>query len=186
MQAQDARPQELHVKLQEPDKAKAESQANLRALMGKADDAQKKIADLTAGISRLEKKLRKVAPSGFMKLAVDLLNAPLLDFVAPTLRIQQVVLNTMPIDINFTSIPRADRCQTCHQAADLKGFEDAEEPFRTHPRIDLFVGGSSPPPVDRFGCTPWHAGRHRADEVVYAAQTPDPSGAREARPPKSR
>jgi hypothetical protein len=28
---------------------------------------------------------------------------------------------------------RADRCVTCHQATAWKGFESAEEPFRTHP-----------------------------------------------------
>ena len=30
-------------------------------------------------------------------------------------------------------LQRADRCTTCHQATAWKGFEDAEEPWRTHP-----------------------------------------------------
>jgi len=175
-----ARLEDLRVKLQEEDKAKAEVEAILKGITGKSVDVQKQIEDLTAGIARQRKKLETVAPSGLMKVAVDLLNAPLLDFVAPTLKIQQAVLPTMPIDINFTSIPRADRCQTCHLAADRKGFEDAPEPFRTHVRIDLFAGGTSPHPVDRFGCTPCHGGRDRAVEFVYAAHTPDSKEEREA------
>jgi len=173
MEALDRRLEELRVRLQEEEKAKAEVEARTRGITGTSEAAQKRIDELRAGIARLEKKLAKVAPAGLMRLAIDLLNAPLLDFVAPSLKVQQVVLNTMPIDINFTSIPRADRCQTCHLAADRKGFEDADQPFRTHPRIDLFVGGSSPHPLDRFGCTPCHAGRDRAVEFTYAAHTPD-------------
>src|SRR5512141_2638547 len=30
-------------------------------------------------------------------------------------------------------LKRADRCVTCHQAVGWKGFESADEPFRTHP-----------------------------------------------------
>jgi cytochrome c2 len=104
----------------------------------------------------------------------------MLDFVAPTIKIQQVVLDQMPIDINFTKIPRADRCQTCHLAANRDGFEEEEQPFRSHPRLDLFVGSSSLHPVERFGCTPCHAGRDRAVDFVYATHTPDSPDQREA------
>ncbi len=173
MAALDKQMATLRVRLQEQEKDRAVFEAQLRGVTGKVDEAQKKIADLTAGIGRLEKKLKAVAPTGLMHLATELLNAPLLDFVAPSLKIQQVVLNSMPIDINFTSIPRADRCQTCHLAADTKGFEAEKQPFRTHPRLDLFVGGSSKHPIDRFGCTPCHAGRDRAVEFTYATHTPD-------------
>ncbi len=163
----------LRVKLQEHDKAREEAQARLREITGQTDAVRKKIADLNSGIDRLRKKLETVAPLGLMRLAIDLLNAPLLDFVAPTIKIQQVQLNTVPIDINFTRIPRADRCQTCHLAADRAGFEEDVQPFRTHPRLNLFAGGSSSHPVDRFGCTPCHGGRDRAVEFTYAAHMPD-------------
>ena len=33
-----------------------------------------------------------------------------------------------------SSLGRADRCVTCHQATSWKGFESAEHPFRTHPQ----------------------------------------------------
>ena len=74
----------------------------------------------------------------------------MLDLIAPTIKIRQVVLNDMPLDLNFVRIPRADRCQTCHAAADLPGYEEFPQPFRSHPRLDLFVGSSSAHPLDRF------------------------------------
>ena len=164
---------DLRVKGLEHDKERAALQKEIGAITAQADATQKKIEEITAGIDRLEKKLQMVAPGGVMRLAIDLLNAPLMDFMAPTLKIQQTVLNGVPIDINFTRIPRADRCQTCHLSADRAGFEDAKQPFTTHPRLNLFAGASSPHPVDRFGCTPCHAGRDRAIDFTYAVHTPD-------------
>src|SRR5262249_52090240 len=49
---------------------------------------------------------------------------------------------------------RAARCQTCHQAVRWKGFESAEEPFRTHPTAPL-----QNHPVEKFGCTACHGGQ---------------------------
>jgi cbb3-type cytochrome oxidase cytochrome c subunit len=170
----------LRVKNLEHQKAIEEAGRRLAGLTGGIDAAQKTIADLTAGVDRLETRLETVAPSGLMRVAIELLNAPLLDFIAPTLKIQQVVLERVPIDINFTQIPRADRCQTCHLGADRAGFEEAPQPFRTHPRLDRFAGGTSPHPVDRFGCTPCHAGRDRAIDFNLANHTPDGADQKEA------
>ncbi|HEU4400718.1 MAG TPA: c-type cytochrome [Candidatus Polarisedimenticolia bacterium] len=162
------------------EKDAAAQRAVIKEITGKRDAVNKQIDDLNTGVARLEKKLDKVAPRGLMRLAIDLLNAPLLDFVAPTIKIQQVVLNAVPIDINFSRIPRADRCQTCHLSADRAGFEEDQEPYRTHPRLNLFAGASSPHPVDRFGCTPCHGGRDRAVDFTYAVHIPDSAEQREA------
>jgi len=159
--------------LLEHEKRRAGAVEGLKAVTGQIDAAQKQIEQLESGTVLLEKKLGAVAPAGLMKAAIALLNAPLLDFIAPTIRIQQVVLERSPIDINFTRIPRADRCQTCHLAADRADYEGFEQPFRTHPRLDLFAGANSPHPVDRFGCTPCHGGRDRAVEFNYAVHMPD-------------
>ncbi len=43
---------------------------------------------------------------------------------------------TVPSGLQQVWVPglrRADRCVTCHQAVSWKGFETAEEPYRTHP-----------------------------------------------------
>ncbi len=55
---------------------------------------------------------------------------------------------------------RADRCETCHQAVSWKGFESAEEPFRTHPVEPL-----KNHPIERFGCTACHGGQGWAVDV---------------------
>ncbi|MBI1951582.1 MAG: hypothetical protein HYS34_09505, partial [Acidobacteria bacterium] len=165
--------EDRRIRLLVHDRERTEAQAAIGALTGRADEARKKIDELTAGIARLEKRMEKVAPSGLMKVAIDLLNAPLLDFVAPTLKIHQVVLDQVPIDINFARVPRADRCQTCHLSADRAGFEEDALPFRTHPKLNLFLGGASPHPIEKFGCTPCHRGRDRAVDFLYAVHTPD-------------
>ena len=80
-------------------------------------------------------------------------NAPLLDFMAPTIKIQQVILPNVVDDVNFIRVPKMDRCQTCHLAIDKKGYEKYPQPFTTHPNLDLYLGGTSPHPIDRVGCT---------------------------------
>jgi cytochrome c2 len=55
---------------------------------------------------------------------------------------------------------RADRCVTCHQATNWKGFERADEPFRTHPAEPLKAH-----PVEKFGCTSCHGGQGWAVDV---------------------
>src|SRR6185369_5985362 len=49
---------------------------------------------------------------------------------------------------------RADRCITCHQAMLWKGFEGAENPFKTHPVEPL-----KNHPIEKFGCTSCHGGQ---------------------------
>ena len=64
---------------------------------------------------------------------------------------------TVPSGIQQIWVPelrRADRCITCHQATAWKGFESAENPWRTHPAEPLRAH-----PVERFGCTPCHGGQ---------------------------
>jgi mono/diheme cytochrome c family protein len=48
----------------------------------------------------------------------------------------------------------ADRCTTCHRGIDNALFQDAPQPFRTHPG-DLLKYHD----VSRFGCTPCHDGQ---------------------------
>jgi cytochrome c2 len=51
-------------------------------------------------------------------------------------------------------LARADRCMTCHQGVNWKGFETAEHPYRTHPVAPLKTH-----PIERFGCTSCHGGQ---------------------------
>src|SRR5207244_4091872 len=59
-----------------------------------------------------------------------ILNLPMLDFVNPTLKIDQVVLPDLFVDVNYMHVPRVDRCMTCHRAIDNPGFESKKEAAR--------------------------------------------------------
>ncbi len=47
------------------------------------------------------------------------------------------------------------------------------EPYISHPRLDLFVGPTSPHPLDRFGCTICHQGQGSETAFKMATHTPD-------------
>jgi cytochrome c2 len=58
---------------------------------------------------------------------------------------------------------RVDRCTTCHQAVEWKGFESAAEPYRTHPADIL-----KQHPVEIYGCTSCHGGQGYATDMESA------------------
>jgi cytochrome c2 len=150
----------------------AARRADLRA-------AEERLKALREGVTNLETRVAN------LKKGVDyfVLNAPLFDFLRPSLKIEQAILPDLLIDINFTSVPRVDRCMTCHVAANRPGFTSDgvagnggepgwSHPFQSHPRLDLFVGDSSPHPYNRFGCTVCHAGLDRATDFARAGHSP--------------
>ena len=99
-------------------------------------------------------------------------NLPLLDFISPTIKIEQVVLPQLLLDINFKKIPRVDRCTTCHKGIARPGFENFPTPYRSHSRLDLFVAEDSAHPLEEVGCTPCHKGRGLSTSFIGAAHTP--------------
>src|ERR1051326_3023094 len=92
--------------------------------------------------------------------------------MAPTLKIQQIILPNVVDDVNFIRVPKMDRCQTCHLAIDKKGYEKYPQPFTTHPDLDLYLGGSSAHPIDKVGCTVCHEGMGQSVSFRDAAHTP--------------
>lgn len=58
---------------------------------------------------------------------------------------------------------RADRCTSCHLAVSWKGFENADEPLRTHP-VDILKQH----PVEKYGCTVCHGGQPHAVDADEA------------------
>lgn len=151
------------------------AERDLNAAKAKKDDIlaeQKKLEDeeyqLTAEAGRLEKAV-------FLNdsnLANLIRNAPLVDFVAPTVKIQQVVLPHLKDNYFFNKVPRVDRCMTCHTFADKKGFEDMPQPFRTHPKLELMVGADSPHPMEKMACTVCHGGVGPSVDFTLTAHGP--------------
>ena len=73
---------------------------------------------------------------------------------------------TVPAGLQQIYVPelrRADRCITCHQAVSWKGFEKADEPYRTHPTAPLKAH-----PLERYGCTACHGGQGWAVDTEEA------------------
>ena len=142
--------------------------ASIQALQSKQKDLDKKISQMLRDEKVLERKLKKLGPS----IAQQLLNAPMVDFIAPSLQIQQVVLEDLHDDLYFAKAQKVDRCTTCHLAIDRKGFEDAPQPFKTHPNLNLFLSSDSAHPLEKIGCTVCHGGNGHSLSFVYTAHTP--------------
>jgi mono/diheme cytochrome c family protein len=205
---------DLQLRLQQVTRDRDAAKDRVNQYLKKIDAAETKKKDLTASIDLLTKQLDTV---DIMKGKNLLLNLPMLDFISPTLKIDQVVLPDLFVDVNYMHIPRVDRCMTCHRAIDNPGFESKKEaarlsaelqkkldtfeivevdkrkdteariaqleriqnapqdilnPWRTHPRLDLFVGSASKHPLLEFGCTSCHHGQDRATEFGRAGHVP--------------
>jgi hypothetical protein len=180
---------ELQVHLQEVTRQRDAAKANVDQWLKKIKDAEDKRKELTASVDLLKKQLGTVDMKPFSTNWI--LSQPMLDFVNPVLKIDQVVLNDLSIDMNYMNVPRVDRCVTCHRAIDTPGWESKAEaarlsqelqqkldgyqvpvdkrketeeriaqlkrtqdapsdilnPWRTHPKLDLFVGSASAHPI---------------------------------------
>ena len=98
---------------------------------------------------------------------------PILDFLDPYYKINQVVVRDVKYDVNFAAVPKVDRCTSCHLGIDNPDFADAPQPYTTHPNLDLYITSASPHPMDNFGCTSCHAGRGRGTSFVSSTHTPN-------------
>ena len=159
---------ELELARQKAEAEKGDLQKQLGQYTGQVATLQKQIEELQAEQTRLGKRLSVIAPNFKDKIR----NAPLMDFMAPTIKIQQVILPNVVDDVNFIRVPKMDRCQTCHLAIDKKGYEKYPQPFTTHPNLDLYLGGSSAHPIDRVGCTVCHEGMGQSVSFRDAAHAP--------------
>ena len=139
--------------------------ASLREGVTVIDD---ELATLTGEIERLDGVIADLEPS----LVKALLNAPMLDLMAPTLTVRQTITPNILDDVNFTVVPKLDRCESCHLAIDLVGYEDYPQPFRTHPNLDVYVGSGSPHSIESTGCTVCHEGMGQSITFIDASHTP--------------
>src|SRR5262249_49110337 len=141
------------------------AQARLNELEATKLDAEKKQKEMFAEHDRLEDRLHKIEPGvvSFVR------NLPVLDLANPSLRANQVMPANLFDDVIFSPTPKLDRCTTCHLAIDKKGFENAKQPYRTHPDMDTYLRGAHP--VEKIGCTACHQGRGRATGFQNAAHT---------------
>src|ERR1041385_7546552 len=137
--------------------------------LGKRNELQKQRETLYADYMRLNTRLNTLNPGAVI---FSFRNAPVFDFMNPSERINQIILSNLYNDQPFKAIPRVDRCGRCHLSIDQKQYQDAPQPFKTHPNLDLYISSGSPHPTESFGCTTCHAGLDRATSFQNAGNMP--------------
>jgi len=140
------------------------------------DEIKNSLTTLTRESSLLKRRLTKVDPEAMSfanKIGNIVRDLPILDFIDPYYEVKQVVINGLEEDLVYMGMPKVDRCMTCHVGIDKAGFEDAPQPYRTHPKLDFMVGPSSAHPLSEFGCTSCHGGRGRGTKFYTTAHSPN-------------
>jgi len=147
-----------------------------REIRKEIDDINNSLNALTRAEDLLKRKLSKVDPESMSianKIGNVVRDLPVLDFIDPYYEVKQVVVNDLEEDLVYMGMPKVDRCMTCHVGIDKAGFEDAPQPYKTHPKLDFMVGPNSAHPVSEFGCTSCHGGRGRGTKFYTAAHSPN-------------
>ena len=123
----------LKVRLESVTRSRDAARGRLDVFEKRMTDAEKKRTQILADVERLGKQLKTVDSKD---PAFMLLNSPMLDFVSPTLKVDQIVLDDLFINLNYLHAPRVDRCTTCHRAIDRPGFESREEAARLQGELE--------------------------------------------------
>ena len=162
----------------------AESKDRMKSLQSNQKKFRKQKLEMNSLVLATEKEIEQmVGKTKLINIALKktkkdaifaLRNAPFIDYLDPTLKVQQVVLENITDDRYFQHVPKVDRCMTCHVFMDTPGYEDQPNPYKTHPKLDLMVGKDSPHPVKQAGCTSCHGGEgHRVNDFSAPAHTPE-------------
>lgn len=150
----------------------AASQANIAAIEQKIEDAksqvevaQEEVDKLTTTRRDLEDKLTQVS-LGY--LPGPKASPPFFGYAWQPLipGIAQVVLEGFDLNAYKQPVARVDRCTSCHAGIAKTGFDDLENPMKSHPKRELYLGKHPP---EQFGCTACHNGDGVAvNSVKYA------------------
>ena len=138
--------------------------------------AQDELNSVLKAVNLVDRKLKLIdrrKMSIANKIGDIVRDLPILDFMAPYFKVEQVVLPDIKYNVNFASVPEVDRCKSCHLGIDNPDYKDAEQPFKTHPNLELYLTSSSKHTYEDFGCTSCHAGRGRGTDFTSATHTPN-------------
>ena len=97
---------------------------------------------------------------------------PIVDFLDPKLKVQQTVVSDVKYDVNFAKVASVDRCVSCHMGIEESKFSNEEQPYKSHPNLDLMGASSSPHPFSEFGCSSCHSGRSRGTGFTSTVHMP--------------
>ena len=184
---------ELSRELEAAQRQQSEKEAAREQLKGHVDNLVKEREKLTRDVYRVKRLLEQKEAQYFGILAW-LRGLPGIDMAAPPEKIQQISLPELTINYNFKDVPRYDRCTTCHQGIDRKGYDkDASgkpmpRVFAAHPFLDsgatainpkgevvtagLYLDPNGPHKIFSFGCTICHGGQGSGTDFTFASHTP--------------
>ena len=155
------------------DVAVQEKQAEIARLRSSALDVETELRATTKEVDLARTKLASLAPEDApTKVANVIRDFPGLDFIGPRNKVNKVVLEDLTFELNFTKKKRIDMCMTCHNGIDRAGFEEFEQPHKSHPRLDLYLTAKSPHPMNEVGCTICHRGAGEALDFQRADHRP--------------
>ncbi|MCH7733236.1 MAG: c-type cytochrome [Candidatus Marinimicrobia bacterium] len=166
---------QLTLKLEDVVRRLNQQKKTIQDFLQEVNDAEKSIGEFTRKIDLYSKKLTKIDPGSMTvgnRMADFIRDLPVLDFLNPYYKIDQIVIKDITEDLIFTKVPKVDRCTTCHLGIAKPEYEDASQPFRTHPNPDLYITNKSYHPMESFGCTSCHGGRGRGTGFITSAHTP--------------
>jgi cytochrome c2 len=186
---------ELEAELQLAETALEATDGKIKAITVVQADAEAELKRLNADVTRVEKTVAQIAPSGPAKLKRWFMEQPIIDGFNSHMKVVQDWLPDLKVTLGMSKIARFDRCRTCHINADVvaagnvPAFPHGEpssddvndwvaegkvpHPFSTHPSHELYATSSSPHPVSKFGCTICHDGQGSGTSFGNAEHTPD-------------
>ena len=143
--------------------------SNLKAVENEVNKYFKKVNLTERKLDKLDRQRMTLAN----KVGDFIRDLPIIDFLDPYYEVKQNVITDIKYDVNFAKVPTVDRCTSCHLGIENPEFKDAEQPFTTHPNLDLYLSTSSPHPTNEFGCTSCHDGRGRGTSFNTAVHEPN-------------
>ncbi len=156
--------------------------ASLAAHDSAITEIQKQVDELEREVGRLERKQESVDTT---RLFTKFRNALFVDFMAPNVKVEKIVVKEIFDDLNFLRVPKVDMCITCHAASDRhkeyayddpkwEEYEDLKDKavFKAHSRPELFATSLSPHSQERFGCSGCHLGNGQRLTFNLAFHTP--------------
>jgi mono/diheme cytochrome c family protein len=153
-------PQPYLEQIRELEREQAELDPILEAARKKRDSVRAEIKKITSSTKEIEDELAKLTVERDRWQRVmdnaTLKVGPFAFYKIP--KIQQVSMDEFDRNRFDQPIARVDRCQTCHLAINRAGFEEEKNPFKTHPKREVFLADNAHPP-EKFGCTGCHEGQ---------------------------
>ena len=140
------------------DRDKAEIQKGFDRTKDRLEQIDKELAEVRSAVKGLEEKLRTLTTTrDGLRDKLDALVLRVGPFDFPKIpKIQQVVLEDFERNNFDKPIPRVDRCESCHIGINQAGFENAPNPYKTHPQREFLLAKH---PSEKFGCTTCHQGQ---------------------------